>query len=66
MTIRVKKLHQESISNDELTSLLALTLLCEDFNDREPQNPKLGSGWLRWGDAVAAGHRGKPTPAKSN
>jgi hypothetical protein len=59
MTIHVKKLPQASVNKEELTSLVALVLLCENFNDNEPLNERPGASWLRWGDAIAAGERAK-------
>ena len=59
MTIRVKKLPQKSVNQDELTSLLALALLCDNLNDAMPESKAPGSGWLRWGDAIAAGQKAR-------
>ena len=66
MTIRVKKLPQKSVNQDELTSLLALALLCDDFSDAMPESKAPGSGWLRWGDAIAAGQKAREAEASIN
>lgn len=66
MTIRVKKLPQKSVNQDELTSLLALALLCDDFNDAMPEGKAPGAGWLRWGDAIAAGQKARETEDSVN
>ena len=66
MTIRIKELPQKEVNNEELTSLLALALLCDDFSDDMPATQSPGSGWLRWGDAIAAGQKGKESLATPN
>ena len=66
MTIQLKRLAQKEVNHEELTSLLALTLLYNDFTDNAPSNTTPGSEWLRWGDATAAGEKNKVQEDSSN